>query len=63
MKIHIITGDVVIPGLDAFLGGETYEVPAEIGQTLIERNQAEEVLSDKTTKKTDTNSKKVREDK
>lgn len=43
MKIHITKGDVVVPGLDAFLGGQTYEVPAETGKMLVERGQAEEV--------------------
>lgn len=47
MKIHIIAGEVVVPGLAAFLGGQTYEVPAEIGKMLVERNQAEEVTPEK----------------
>lgn len=61
MKIHIIAGEVVVPGNDAFLMGQTYEVPAEIGKMLVERGQAEEVLPEK--EKTDTSPKKVRNDK
>lgn len=64
MKIHIIVGEVVVPGLDAFLGGQTYDVPAETGKMLVERGQAEEVAPEKgQSAKPETPSKKVRDDK
>lgn len=64
MKIHIIADNVVVPGVDAFLGGQTYIVPAELGKMLVERNQAEEVEDPKSEETApSTPSKKVRDDK